>query len=328
MKSEKIMRIRLVKIWDILSQETDDENPMGTTELLSKLEEIGIKCDRRTLYDDINALNSCGYEILCKRAISNEYYVKKRDFSIAELRIMMDAVQAASFITEQKSKYLIDRISFLAGSRRGETLVDNLIFYNNTKTDNDEIYQNIEKINEAIQKKKMVQFKYFDYDEKHKKVFRRGGDFYEINPYGLVMDNNNYYFLGYVVRHKNMIHYRVDRMSDLRISSNDIEEIQRFEEFDIKNHKKQLFGMFGGEDSCVKIRFHKSLLDTVFDVFGVDAKIYQINDDTYETTGRVQLSPQFYGWCCSFGDKLKVVEPLSVVEGLKEYITEVANSYN
>ena len=111
MMTDKILKLKLVKIWEILSQETDEENPMGTTELLQKLNSIGIDCDRRTLYADIDALNECGYEILCRRSKSNMYYVKDRKFSIAEIRIMMDAVQAAGFITDKQTEVLKQRKS-------------------------------------------------------------------------------------------------------------------------------------------------------------------------------------------------------------------------
>ena len=155
---DKILKLKLVKIWEILSQETDEDHPMGTTAILEKLREIGIECDRRTLYADIEALNACGYEILCRRSTSNVYYVKDRKFSIAEIRIMMDAVQAAGFITDQETEKFIDKLAFLAGSRRGETLKDNLVAYNNTKTDNPDIYRNVETITEAIQQNKKVKF--------------------------------------------------------------------------------------------------------------------------------------------------------------------------
>ena len=158
---DKILKLKLVKIWEILSQETDEDHPMGTTAILEKLREIGIECDRRTLYADIEALNACGYEILCRRSTSNVYYVKDRKFSIAEIRIMMDAVQAAGFITDQETEKFIDKLAFLAGSRRGETLKDNLVAYNNTKTDNPDIYRNVETITEAIQQNKKVKFTYF-----------------------------------------------------------------------------------------------------------------------------------------------------------------------
>ena len=300
---------------------------MSSLELLSRLEDMGITCDRRTLYADIEVLNSCGYEILCKRSACNEYYVKDRDFSVAEVRILMDAVQSADFITDWKSRLLVEKLSYLVGSRRGETLIDNLIAYNNTKTDNPDIYHNVEIITSAIQQGKQVVFKYFDYDEKHNRVLRRDGAIYEANPYGLVMDDDNYYFLCYVERHKNMIHYRVDRMCEVQISEKDKEEIKIFEDFDIKNYKKQLFGMFGGETETIKIRFDKCLLDTIFDTFGVKTRIFKIDEQSYETMVKVQVSPQFYGWCLSFGDKLKVVEPTMVVEDIKDYIESLKGNF-
>ena len=120
MKLDKILKLKLVKIWEILSQETDEEHPMGTTELLWKLNGMGIECDRRTLYADIEALNECGYEILCRHSTSNMYYVIDRKFSIGEIRIMMDAVQAAGFITERQTNTFVEKLACLAGSRKGE----------------------------------------------------------------------------------------------------------------------------------------------------------------------------------------------------------------
>ena len=324
---DKILKLKLVKIWEILSQETDELHPMGTTALLEKLKDMGIECDRRTLYADIEALNECGYEIMCRRSKSNVYYVKDRKFSIAEIRIMMDAVQAAGFITEGATGAFVDKLAFLAGSRRGEALKDNFVAYNNTKTDNPDIYRNVEIITEAIQQEKKVKFTYFDFDYRHKRVYRKEGKYYYINPFALVMDKDNYYFLGYDMFHKNMMHYRVDRMDSVQVSRHDKEDLKTFENFDIKSYKKQLFGMYGGEGQEVRIRVDKSLLDAVFDVFGVDTYFIKIDENIYEFKAVVQLSPQFYGWCCSFGDKLQVVAPSMVVNNLKEYVAALQTNY-
>ena len=327
MKTDKILKLKLVKIWEILSQETDEEHPMGTTELLKKLAAMGIHCDRRTLYADIEALNECGYEILCQRSTSNMYYVMDRKFSVGEIRIMMDAVQAAGFITDKQTDRFVEKLAFLAGSRRGETLKNNIVAFNATKTDNPSTYYNVEIITEAIHNNKKVKFTYFDFDSHHKKVYRREGKFYYINPYALIMDNNNYYFLGYDIFHDNMMHYRVDRMDQVQVSRHDKDEIKGFEKFDIKKHKKQLFGMYSGTAQEVKIRIDKKLMDVIYDVFGVATKFIQVDENIYEFTAEVQLSPQFYGWCCSFGDKLKVIYPSIVVDTLKEYIEELRSNY-
>lgn len=327
MKTDKILKLKLVKIWEILSQETDEEHPMGTTELLRKLNDLGIVCDRRTLYADIDALNECGYEILCRRSTSNMYYVMDRSFSIGEIRIMMDAVQAAGFITEKQTDMFVDKLAALAGSRKGEALKDNIVAFNDTKTDNPSIYYNVETITEAIQNNKKVKFTYFDFDSHHKRVYRKEGKFYYINPYALVMDNDNYYFLGYDMFHSNMMHYRVDRMDAVQVSRHNKEDLKEFARFDIKKHKKQLFGMFGGDGQKVRFRIDKSLLDVAFDVFGVDTQFIVLDDTMYEFKAEVQLSPQFYGWCCSFGDKLKVIAPSMVVNALKDYIEKLSKNY-
>ena len=324
---DKILKLKLVKIWEILSQETDEEHPMGTTELLHKLKIMGITCDRRTLYADIDALNECGYEILCERSTSNMYYVVDRKFSVGEIRIMMDAVQAAGFITEKQTSAFVEKLAFLAGSRRGEALKDNIVAFNGAKTNNSSICYNVEIITEAIQNDKKVKFTYFDFDAQHNKIYRKDGKFYYMNPYALVMDNNNYYFLAYDMYHEHMMHFRVDRMDQVQVSRHDKEYLKNFDKFDIKKYKKQLFGMYSGEGQEVKIRIDKKLIDSIFDVFGIDTKFIKIDENIYEFTAEVQLSPQFYGWCCSFGDKLKVVAPFSVVDELKTYIENLSKNY-
>lgn len=327
MKVDKFVKLKLVKIWEILSQETDEEHPMGTPVLLDKLAELGIPCDRRTLYADIKALNECGYEILCKRAVSNEYYVKDRRFSIAELRIMMDAVQAAGFISDNKSKEFIDKLATLAGSRCGEALKENLVSFNNTKTDNDEIYASVETITAAIQQNKKVKFTYFDYDLKHNRVYRKDGRFYYMNPYALVMDNDNYYFLGCDQYHPNMISFRVDRMEQVQVSRHDKEDLELLKTFDLENYKKQIFGMYSGSVTEVTIQASNELSDAVFDLFGTKTILTPLNENEFVFTVQIQLSPQFFGWCCSFGDKLKVKAPNSVINELEDYIENLAITY-
>ena len=327
MEKDKINKIKLVKIWEILSQETDETNPMGTTELLEKLENMGIFCDRRTLYADIKALNACGYEIMTQRSTSNEYYVVDRTFSVPELRILMDAVQSASFITQKKTAEFVDKIASLAGSRKGEVLKSNIVAFNTTKTDNEKIYYNVDTINAAIIEKRKVKFVYFDYDASHERVYRREGKYYYINPYATVMDDGNYYLLGYDDFHRTMIHFRVDRMEQVVVSRHPISEFNELSGFDIQSHKKQVFGMFAGEETEISLRADKSLLDVIFDFFGADTKVFTVDENTIGCSVKVQISPQFFGWCCSFGDKLRILGPESVKEELKEYTKLIGGQY-
>lgn len=327
MKSDKINKLKMIKIWEILSQETDEDHPMSTNELLAKLEALGIECTRKTLYADIEALNEFGYEIMCNHSRSNEYYVIDRTFSIAELRILMDAIQAADFITDNKSNQFRDKIANLAGTRRGEVLKDHMIAFNNTKTDNEQIYYIVETINDAIAQQHKVKFLYFDYDTKHNRQYRKSGKFYYVNPYTTLMDNDKYYLIGYDDFQKKIWHYRVDRMEQVSVSRHPMSYFEEISKFDIREYKKQLFGMFSGQESEVIFKVNKKLIDVIYDVFGVDTKLISLDDEYFQFTASVQLSPQFYGWCCSFGNALKIVSPAYVVNTVKDYVENLKEIY-
>ena len=133
-------KIKLLKIWEILKQESDEGRPLTTSMIIERLADHGISCDRRTLYADINELIKNGYDIKYRHGQhSNLYYIEKRAFDIPELRIMMDAVQAANFITEQKSAELIDKIAALGGSNQARLLKSNVVEFNTTKHSNEDI---------------------------------------------------------------------------------------------------------------------------------------------------------------------------------------------
>lgn len=328
MSIQNATRIKLLKIWEILCQETDEEHPMESTVLIEKLAELGVPCERKTLYRDIETLCEYGYEVICERGKKNQYYVLDRSFDLPELHILLDAVQAASFITPQKTVQLVDKIANLAGSRKGEVIKRNIVSFNNTKNTNEKIYYSVNEIVRAITKKKQIEFLYFDYDSKHNKVYRKEGNKYVMNPYATIFSNDNYYMLAYNDKHKTIIHFRVDRMDFVRMTDKDILPLNDAETFDVTKHKKEVFGMFIGKEESVKFVVDKSLLDVVFDRFGSKIILSKIDEDRYSFSTDVQISPIFLGWCCAFGDKLKVVAPDSVVESIKQHITGLDELYN
>lgn len=327
MGQEKSSKIRLFKIWEILRAETDEDNPMNTPTILRKLSESGIDCDRRTLYKDIQALNDFGYEILHTRGISNEYYVVDRSFDVPELRILLDAVQAASFITPKKTDALVDKIAALAGSHRAELLKNNIMRFNVTKHTNESIYYSVNEIERAIIEGKKVSFFYFDYNAKGERVFRKEKKRYVVNPYATVFSNDNYYLVCYSDKYKNMTHYRIDRMDTVEVEQENITPAACVKGFDITEHKKQVFGMFVGKEERVSITIDNSLIDPVMDKFGEDVKLVDRGDGTAQLDISVQISPAFIAWCCSFGDKLTVVYPKPVVEQVSEYVKALAQKY-
>ena len=327
MVSQNATRIKLLKIWEILCQETDEEHPMESTVLIKKLDEMGIHCERKTIYRDIDTLIDCGYDIVCERGKKNQYYVLDRSFDLPELHIMLDAVQAASFITPKKTKLLVDKLANLAGSRKGEVLKRNIVAFNTTKNCNENIYYLIDEIVRAITKKKKIEFQYFDYDGRHKKVYRKDGAKYVMNPYSTVFSGDNYYLLCYNDKYRSIMHYRVDRMDNVKMLEEDILPLEEGKNFDVTKHKKEVFGMFMGQEEKVTFNVHKSLLDVIYDKFGADIHLITVDDETYRFTADVQISPVFMGWCCAFGNKVKIVAPESAVEKIKEHIGNLSSIY-
>ena len=199
MSAESVSKIKYLKLWDILRQETDEEHPISTPDLLARLEECGIKCDRRTLYRNIEELNESGYEVLTKVGKPNGYYVVDRSFDIPEIHILMDAVQAAGFITEKKTKELVDKIAKLAGNKAAEVLKQNIVNFETVKSTNESIYYSVNEIATAINEGLKITFQYFDYNAQGKKVYRMRKSnpaerkTYKVNPLSTVFSSDKYY---------------------------------------------------------------------------------------------------------------------------------------
>ena len=316
MRTGSKQKLKYVINLEILRQETDADHPMQTNTLLKKLGEHGIECSRETLYSDIKALNENGFEIFCNRSSSNEYYIEDRSFDVPEIRILIDAVNAASFITPKKTDDLVSKVAVLGGSHRGEIMHSN-----------EYIYYNINEIELAITLKKKVSFYYFDYNENKEKVFRKDKKRYYINPYAMLISNDNYYLIGYNEFYKKFLHFRIDRMTETRISHFDIVESEKIDEFDLAKYYRQLFGMYSGDKETVKLSFDKSLIDVVIDKFGESVELVPQLGCSVETEVDVQVSPQFIAWANSFGNKMKVTSPKKVVDKIKSALQSALEQY-
>lgn len=334
MSSVNSRKIKLLILWDILSQHTDENHPMSTPTLIEKLAEFGIHVDRKILYSDIKLLNAWGYEVMRHNGYpSNEYYVADRKFDMSELHILMDAVRAAGFITEKKTNELINKIAQLAGSQCAEILKRNIVEFQTAKSINENIYYSVYEIASAIEEKKKITFVYFDYDKDRKKVYRKDktdknkDKQYIVNPLATVFSNDNYYLICYDDKHENLSHYRVDRMDHVSMLDTSITETEQSKKFDLIEHKQQLFGMYGGDKRQVSFEAAKGLIDVIFDKFGDSVCITETSNDKIHFTADVQVSKPFIAWCCSFGNEMKVTAPQGIVNKVKDYLSATSRQY-
>lgn len=323
--SETITRkLRVVKLLEILQQNTDMEHPIGTNELCNKLGELGIQADRRTVAKDIAVLNEQGYEVMqTKLGKQNAYYIEDRSFSLPELKILIDAVQAASFITEKKSADLISKIAALGGSHQAEILTGNIVHFNTRKHNNEQIYYNVNVLENAIREKKMASFLYFDLDENLNKAYRKEKAIYEVEPIALVFNNDNYYLMAYDSTTNNEVrNYRVDRMDSVQQLDKCICKAAADKIRTVSKYTEQVFRMYGGRTELVTLQFEKKLIGSIYDKFGEKTNISKCGDE-YFVAVEVQISPTFWSWLITFKGQMKLTAPDSVIAEYKEWLKDI-----
>lgn len=332
--SENSNRIKLMKLYEFLMNETDEEHPISKTDLCRRINEQGVSCHERTITRDIAVLNEYGYEV-CGFLNGREkvYYVPERSFSIPELKIMIDAIQASSFVTEKKTDELIDKIALLGGSHKAELLKRNLARFNSHKHSNEAILYNIDSIEAAIAEKKQISFFYFGLNERKNRSYRTTdyGDRkrYVVEPVALIICEDNYYLMAYSSRHpERTANYRVDRMDQVaKIEDSELSEEALEKLNGIEGYTEQAFKMFSGDLEDVMIQFDKSLIGPVTDKFGEDIEILTVNETMCAASLHIQIAPTFFGWLAQFGNKMKVLSPKSVEEQYCAHIYEILNSF-
>ncbi|MBR1430999.1 WYL domain-containing protein [Ruminococcus sp.] len=314
--ADNVNKIKLLKIVGYLSTESSEDNPVTTYQIIDYLGSIGISCDRRTLYRDMDLLMDSGLGIE-KTLVSREnaYYIENDALTLAELKILIDAVQAANFITPDKTSDLIEKLIGLAGTRKKEILRKNTIFYNNHKHSNEDIFDNIEKIEISIQKKRQVSFYYFDLNEKHERVYRKDKKRYVTDPVALVYNEDNYYLVTYSRKYAETVNYRVDRMDTVEVEETSLCDEARIRKKRPHTYTEQVFKMYNGTTTDVILEFEPDLLGAIYDKFGEDLFIRHADEDKLRIKVTIQVSPPFWGWVMQFGGRMKIVSPHNIDPG-------------
>ena len=320
-------KLKILKLANLLCQETDEQHPLTTSQICSRLNEMDIPCDRRTLSEDIKLLNDNGIEVLWTWVGKEKgYFVEDRVFSVPELKILIDAVQAASFITEKKTSEMVCKIAGLAGVNRAEELKRNMVHFNTRKHSNEHIYYNVDSIEDALREEKKIIFRYFDLDMNGGKVFRRDGHHYVVDPVALVYKDDNYYVVAYSEKHDDMVNYRVDRMEGVEVIEEHVSESALAYKDQVSDYTEQTIKMFGGKLETVELEFDNTLIGVVFDQFGENVHMVPAGDDRVVATVKVQLSPTFWGWMFQFGRKMRILSPMELLEQYKLLAQEAVSS--
>ncbi len=323
-KSEN-QKLKLLYIVDILEKESDEEHPVSMQALIDRLAEFDIKAERKAIYSDIECLCNFGYDIIHIAGKNGGYYMGTRQFSLPELKLLVDAVQSSKFITVKKSRELISKLSDMVSRYDAVHLNRQVDVFNRVKTMNESIYYNVDYLHRAMNNNREITFKYFDLNYKKEKVLRHDGKVYRVSPWSLCWDDENYYLISYDDEISDIRHFRVDKMTDIRESRELRKGKDVFAQFDRADYSKQIFGMFSGSAEPVVLRCRKSLAHVLFDRFGTDLAVRSVDDDLFEVTVKVVASRPFFSWVFQFGGDITISSPASVIAEYKELLCNVNN---
>ena len=317
-------KLKIFYILDYLQRNSHQDHPVRASELMEMLERHNILCDRKTIYSDISVLQDFGIDILRVTGRNGGYYIASRNFQLPELKLLIDAVQSSRFLTEKKSRELIEKLCAQCNEQDARLVRRDVYVSGRVKSMNETIYYNVDAIQEAIAQNRQIGFRYFDWGIDGKRVYRQKS--YTASPYGLCQDNENCYLLALSPRH-GITSYRVDRMSDITLTGEKRVPCPELTGKKLTDYANRLFGMYSGDTVAVKLRFHRDLSNVVIDRFGKDTMLIPDGDDHFVFTVQVAVSPLFLSWVIGFGSKAQILYPQSVIDECRALCKEVLGQY-
>lgn len=304
-------KLKLLYIKQLLEQQSDEDHPLTTQQILDYLAGKDISAERKAIYSDIACLQDFGMDILHKPGRNGGYYLASREFELPELKLLVDAVQSSRFLTTKKSMQLIEKLSDLVSTYEAGSLKRQVVVSGRVKTMNESIFYNVDLIHDAIAQNSRITFRYTEWGLDSQRHERPG--LYEASPYALIWDDENYYLVAHSKRH-GITHYRVDKMAKINLTGEKRYLDPAAKKLSKASYGKNVFGMFGGATTTVRMRFHNSLVGVVIDRFGAETMLIPDGPDHFIFSMDVAISPLFLGWLAGFGDRAKILSPQSVID--------------
>lgn len=320
-------KLKLLYLMQMLLERSDENHPLTVQDMIDELSQHDISAERKSVYADLEALQLFGLDIVRSKGKSTGYYIASRDFELPELKLLVDSVQSSKFITHRKTLSLIKKIEGLASVYDAQLLQRQVYVRNRVKSMNESVYYNVDEISGAISRDRIIRFNYFEFDVNKQRRYRHDGKVYEISPFALMWDDENYYMLGYDQEAEKLKHYRVDKMTNIESAETERSGKELFAGMDMSSYSKQVFGMFTGSEQTVKLRFENRLAGAVIDRFGKEVMLIPDGNEHFTVSADISVSPQFYAWVFGFGTAVEILAPDSARRELAQLAKSVSRIY-
>lgn len=309
---------RPFRLLKYLYENTDEEHPISTTELVRIFVAEDAHAKRKTVKDDMDVLVGEGFDVVTVRGRNNSFFLGTRKFELPEVKLLIDAVSSSRFISAEKSETLISKLTDMVSRHQAEKVCRHLYTAEHVKADNKQIYYIVDAVTDAINEGKKIRFQYFDYDGKKEKCLRHDGSEYSVSPYALVWDDSHYYMCGYSDAKQMIVNYRVDRMCNTEIK--DEKAVALPEGFSMDDYVRKQFHMFAGDETEVVLECRDDMMKYIIDQFGEEVETRKVSEDTFQAKVHVADSPTFYGWVFPFEGKIQIVEPEEIREKYRSMV--------
>lgn len=328
MAAGRNQKLKMLYLFKVLSEETDDQHGLAMLEIITRLNHYEVSADRKTLYRDFDELDRFGMDIIREQVGRNMYYhLGKRYFELPELKLLVDSVQSAKFISEKKSADLIKKLEGMASRHEAQHLQRQVFLSGRVKTYNENIYYTVDRLHDAINDGKQIRFHYYRWTVDKQMELRNNGAWYQVSPWVLAWDDEYYYLIAFDAEDQIMKHYRVDKMLDIVVTDDSRDGEEEFRKFDAAKYTKRVFAMFSGENTRVTLEGPNELVGVVLDRFGKDIALYSKDDRHFVAHVDVSVSRHFLGWVIAVGEGLRITGPDTVVQQMKNMANRLVEEY-
>ncbi len=321
------LKTKTIFLLSLLRERTDEDHPLSTKAILDALEEEGIHCDRKTLYSDMQALIDAGYDIVCDpRKVVGGWKLMSCEFEVAELKLLVDAVQSSRFITPGKSRELVEKLEKMTNRYEAGKLNRQVYVASRVKTGNENILYSIDAIHRAIQEDRQVMFSYMEWSL-DKTLVLRGEPNRLVSPWALIWKEENYYLMAYDEEARKMKHFRVDKMNRVAVTEKKRVGREAYETIHLSEYVEETFSMYSGQREHMVMDFPNKLIGVVIDRFGLEVSIQKLKEDRFRVRTDVGVSPQFYGWLAGLGGGVEIITPKRVREEYVQWLQGCLDRY-
>ena len=322
-------KLKLLYLCRYLLRSSDEEHPVTVAQMIEQLARQGISAERKSLYDDMEALRLFGLDVQTVRTGSaTGYFIGQRTFQLPELKLLVDSVQSSKFITGKKSLELIEKLEQLTSEHDARQLHRQVYVRGRIKAMNESIYYNVDSIWSAIDGDRALSFRYYEWSVDRQRSFRRAGKRYEVSPWALMWEDENYYMIAFDHDAAILKHFRVDKMTDIRSAEQPRQGAAAFKAHDMAAYTDTHFGMFSGDVTQVRLAFENGLAGAVIDRFGTGLALIPLDGEHFSVTVRVAVNVQFFSWLCGFGDRVRILAPDFVIQDMRRHVEAIARLYS